>query len=258
MKEIELPHLGKLHRKNYYAKGSFDHPAKMHPELAKWIIDQYTLAGDKIIDPMAGIGTTLVEGILMGRWVYVIELERPWVELMLQSVKELTVGIMPVGIATIILGNAMATRTYDTIPDDCHIGIMSPPYGIDLHGGGIALEQRPGGLVPYENTKKRSNIGNHLLHTTEYQHSMVRVYTNTHDHIIPGGKMILVTKNFYYKGELQRLDLKTIQLAEEAGWDFEEQIKFKLPYDSMWQKMYAKKYPDREIVKHEDILIFGK
>lgn len=257
MKEIELPHLGKLHRKNHYAEGSFHHPAKMHPELARWIIQEYTLVGDMILDPMAGIGTTLIEGAMMGRYTYGIELERRWAELIIESSKMMATGITPVGNVKVVLGSAMATRSYNTLPI-CKMVIMSPPYGLDLHGGGIAKKQRPGGLTPYEHNKSKTNLGNHLLHTQDYQRGMYRVYRNCHKYVENNCTMALVTKNFYYKGELKRLDLKTIQLAEEAGWDFEKQIKFKLPYDSMWQKMYAKKYPDREIVKHEDILIFGK
>lgn len=260
MREIELPHLGKLHRKNYYSQNAFHHPAKMHPELARWIIEQYSSEGDLILDPMAGIGTTVIEAMLLGRHAIAIEIEPKWARVIHESASKRSGGIMPMGRVQVVLGDSTHAITYDmgqiTNPD---LIIMSPPYGIDLHGGGIAKEQRPGGLRPYDQIKKnKKNLGNYLLESFEYTSGMQNIYQHAVDITKPGGFMVTVTKNFYYKGELKQLDFETIQLAESVGWSLGEHLKFKLPYDSMWQKMYAKKYPERTPVKHEDILVFEK
>jgi site-specific DNA-methyltransferase (adenine-specific) len=44
-----------------------DHPAPMAKWLANWAIRAYSKEGDYVLDPMCGIGTTLVEGIKLGR-----------------------------------------------------------------------------------------------------------------------------------------------------------------------------------------------
>ena len=41
-----------------------DHPAKMRPSLARAILQIY--GESPVLDPMAGIGTTLVEAMLLG------------------------------------------------------------------------------------------------------------------------------------------------------------------------------------------------
>ena len=57
------------------------HPGKMLPELARRIVSEYSVPGDLVVDPMAGIGTTLVEAALLGRRAVGIELESRWVDL---------------------------------------------------------------------------------------------------------------------------------------------------------------------------------
>src|SRR3954452_13614487 len=53
----------------------------MLPELARRAISAYSDPGDLVVDPMCGIGTTLVEAIHLGRNALGIELERRWASL---------------------------------------------------------------------------------------------------------------------------------------------------------------------------------
>jgi hypothetical protein len=54
---------------------------QMLPELARRAISAYSDPGDLVVDPMCGIGTTLVEAIHLGRNALGIELERRWASL---------------------------------------------------------------------------------------------------------------------------------------------------------------------------------
>ena len=55
-----------------------DHAAKMHPPLAKVILE---LCGESpVLDPMADIGTTLVEAMLLGMDAIGVEYERKFVK----------------------------------------------------------------------------------------------------------------------------------------------------------------------------------
>jgi hypothetical protein len=58
--------------------GSTAHPGKMLPALARQAIETYTDAGQLVIDPMCGIGTTLVEAVHLGRCAVGVELEPRW------------------------------------------------------------------------------------------------------------------------------------------------------------------------------------
>ena len=63
------------HRKDWFTGVSFSHPAKMSLPLQLWIIENYTRAGETILDPMAGSGTILV-ACSLGRNVIAVELEQ--------------------------------------------------------------------------------------------------------------------------------------------------------------------------------------
>jgi len=55
-----------------------DHPAKMRPCLARAILQIY--GESPVLDPMAGIGTTLVEAMLLGMNAVGVEYERKFVK----------------------------------------------------------------------------------------------------------------------------------------------------------------------------------
>lgn len=65
-------------RRGRYVAGSTAHPARMAPDLAAAVIEDYTQPGDLILDPLAGTGTTLVEAVHAGRNAIGIEIERGW------------------------------------------------------------------------------------------------------------------------------------------------------------------------------------
>jgi len=67
-------------RRFYQCSESFSHPAKCHISLLKWIVDSFTKAGDTILDPMCGIGTTLIAAT-MGRSVIAIDLEQKFIDI---------------------------------------------------------------------------------------------------------------------------------------------------------------------------------
>ena len=54
-------------RDKRYAASSLAHPAKMFPAIAAHAIAAYSRPGDVVVDPMCGIGTTMVEALTLGR-----------------------------------------------------------------------------------------------------------------------------------------------------------------------------------------------
>ncbi len=57
------------------------HPAKMLPELARRIVAEYSAPGQRVVDLMAGIGTTVVETALLDRRAIGVEVEPRWAAL---------------------------------------------------------------------------------------------------------------------------------------------------------------------------------
>ena len=138
-------------------------------------------------------------------------------------------------------------RKYDSI-------ITSPPYeGTEARDRSKDNSHRDdnerthaGGSVKimqgYQGTA--NNIGN--LKSDSYLEAMLQVYQQCHKVLKSGGLMILVTKNFIRKKQVVRLDTDTIKLCEQAGFTFVERHYRKLPSQSFWRGIYAKKYPDAQ------------
>ena len=61
-------------RKRLFVAEAMSHPAKGHISMWQEMIERYSAPGDLMVDPMAGVGTTLVAA-LMGRHVICVELE---------------------------------------------------------------------------------------------------------------------------------------------------------------------------------------
>lgn len=68
-------------RAGRYVEISGHHPAKMPPAIAAREIATYSKPGDLVCDPMAGIGSTLVEAVHLGRDAIGVEYEPNWAHL---------------------------------------------------------------------------------------------------------------------------------------------------------------------------------
>jgi DNA modification methylase len=71
------------------------HPAPMVPDLANWAIRAYSDVGDLVLDPMAGIGTTWIEAIKLGRLFMGFELFPDYIKIANLSMKRLQRGDDP-------------------------------------------------------------------------------------------------------------------------------------------------------------------
>jgi DNA modification methylase len=110
--------------RGYYACN--DHPAKMRPALAKAILQLY--GESPVLDPMAGVGTTLGEAMLLGMDAVGIEYEKKFVDQANQNIKHIQKihSSKKLGKAVCIKGDArnlscLNNRKVNSI-------LTSPPY----------------------------------------------------------------------------------------------------------------------------------
>jgi len=103
---------------------------------------------------------------------------------------------------------------------------------------------------------KEDNIGN--LKGGTYASAMFKVYRECWKVLKPGGRMVLVTRNFIRAKQVIRLDLDTIKLCESAGFRLLDRWYFKLPTLSFWINNFRNKHPDYPKVDYEDVLVFEK
>ena len=129
-------------RAGRYVEISGHHPAKMLPAIAARAIATYTKPGDLVLDPMAGIGSTLVEAVHLGRDAIGVEYEPQWAELARANLAYARAQ-GATGHGEVVCGDA---RHVTTVVDPAVRGLValvltSPPYGPSLHG---QVTARPG------------------------------------------------------------------------------------------------------------------
>ncbi len=142
-------------RRGRFVAGSGAHPARMAPDLAAALINDYTRPGDLVLDPLAGIGTTLVEAVHHGRNAVGVEYETGWVALARANIA-LARQQGGTGHGRVLRGDA--TRLPRGVPPELRgqisLVLTSPPYGKTMHG---RVEHRHGPLSRFHNTYTDNN-----------------------------------------------------------------------------------------------------
>ena len=121
-------------RKQFYTVDSITHPAKMDIPLCCWILEHYINDGEIILDPMCGIGTTLIEGMRMfPKSIFIgVEFEDKFVKMAQANIHKIRRVakedlFMKIGKAICIQGDARSLKgTIDKV-------LFSPPFGNAEH-----------------------------------------------------------------------------------------------------------------------------
>jgi modification methylase len=284
-------------RHGRYLPESNRHPGKMLPELARRAIRAYSEPGDLVLDPLCGIGTTLVESAHLGRDALGVELERQWAALASANVAHARAHGAP-GRAGVIEGDARDLTRLLTVagrrfirsrlrrPDIYapgrgldtllygHVALIltSPPYGCEV-GRPNKAAWRTGANLCLEETRNysrdRSNLGR--ARGERYTEAMREIYDAAAALLKPGGFLVAVTRDRRAGGALHDLASETIALCQAAGLLYWQHVIALLaaisdgklvPHPSFWQVTQLRKALRRgervHRIVHEDVLVFHK
>jgi len=172
----QFPKIGSKKQRIWYTPESVSHPAKMNTLLTRKLITTFTKKGDLILDPMAGVGTTLVEGMILGRNVVGVDIEDKFVRLIegnLKNVEEINVKgwfKLRLGKAQVLCGDSR--NLAQLLQDKMDAVVTSPPYSgaISKHAGGDKVRERFEGFMGESQLEARKysedegNIGNLAEH----------------------------------------------------------------------------------------------
>ncbi|MBG0568209.1 site-specific DNA-methyltransferase [Actinoplanes sp. NEAU-A11] len=208
---------GPVQRKGRYVAESVKHPARMLPAIAAHAIEHYTEPGDLVLDPMCGIGTTLVEAVHAGRDAFGIEYESRWSDVADANIKHAhTQGAT--GRAAVIRGDS--TGILSLVPaaltGQVALVVTSPPYGPTVHG---LVEPGEGGVQKSDNTYNDGTDRGNLAYRdlTGLADGFAQILTGCATLLRPGGVVVVTARPWRKHGQLVDLPSAVIGAGVRAG-----------------------------------------
>ncbi|HTZ44872.1 MAG TPA: DNA methyltransferase [Jatrophihabitans sp.] len=207
----------RLQRAGRYVPASMAHPGKMLPAIAAQAIADYTAPGDLVLDPMCGIGTTLVEATHLGRDAVGVEYEPAWAQLARRNLHHAR-SQGATGTGRVIHGDARAIRTLlqPELTGRVALVLTSPPYGASLHG---QVTARPGAGVA-KRDYRYSRDHNNLAHVglDRLIDAMVDILTACQAVLRPGGIVAMTVRPYWERGILVDLPGRlTTAITDRTG-----------------------------------------
>jgi modification methylase len=257
-------------RAGRYLPGSTAHPAKMLPAIARQAISAYSHPGDLVLDPMCGIGTTLVEAIHLGRDAIGVELESRWAALAAANTTHAR-RHGATGTATIVTGDArhLPQLLEPELMGRVALVLTSPPYGRSLHG---QVSARPGrGVAKFDHAYSTDPTNLGRVNPPTLLAALEEILAGCQQLLRPGGVLVLTARPYRQRDHLVDIPGQLTHLAETAGLVLYERNAALLvglredrlvPRPSFFQLDRVRKARSRglpiRIIAHEDVLVFRR
>lgn len=262
----------RVQRRGRYVPESMRHPGKMLPSIAARVIASYTRPGELVVDPMCGIGTTLVEAAHLGRHAAGVEYEEKWARLAVANLSYARHQGAP-GLGRVVAGDSRhITRLLPDLVGPAALVLTSPPYGAYTHGHIRSTRDTGEPGVRKWNQRyshDRANLAHQQL--PALLDGFGRILAGCVELLRPGGVAAITVRPYRVDGELVDLPGHVHQVAEESGLLFADRIVCLLcglgdgqllNRASFFQLYEARKGWARGLpihaVAHEDLLVFRK
>jgi hypothetical protein len=208
---------GPVQRKGRYVAESVKHPARMLPAIAAHAVEHYTQPGDLVLDPMCGIGTTLVEAIHTGRDAIGVEYESKWSDIADANIKHAhTQGAT--GRGAVIRGDS--TGILSLVPaalaGQVALVVTSPPYGPTVHG---LVRPGDGGVAKFDNAYNDGTDKGNLAYRdlTGLADGFAQILQGCATLLKPGGVVVVTARPWRKAGQLVDLPSAVIGAGLRAG-----------------------------------------
>jgi modification methylase len=209
---------GPVQRRGRYVPDSVKHPARMLPAIAAHAISAYTEPGDLVVDPMCGIGTTLVEAVHLGRDAIGVEYESRWSDIADANVAHAhTQGAS--GRASVVRGDS--TRITSLLPGAlagrAALVVTSPPYGPTVHG--LVRPEAGTGVHKSDNTYNDGTDKGNLAYRDlpGLADGFAEILAGCATLLKPGGVVVVTARPWRKRGELVDLPSAVIGAGIAAG-----------------------------------------
>ncbi len=209
-------------------KGVLLHPAKFPESLVIYFLHQFSREGERVFDPMAGTGSTLLAALSQNRAAYGIELNPQFHEIAKQRIEKFATHQLSFLAAPqwhIVNGDASQAQSYQNLPEQFDYVLTSPPYWDMLRMKGAETQQKrkAAGLLQFYSQDAR-DLGNYDDYEN-FLHTLVEIYERIAAHLAAGRYMTIIVKNVKKKGKIYPLawDLalalsRNLILCHEQFW----------------------------------------
>jgi tRNA G10 N-methylase Trm11 len=210
-------------RRGRYTKQSLAHPGKMLPSIARYLIHTYTQVGEWVCDPMAGIATTVVEAMHLGRHGIGVEYEARWARLAADNIR---LAVSQGATATGEIQQGDSRHLPALIPAELHgriaLVITSPPYGSSTHGHARAPGPRRGKV---RKINQRYGGGDNLAYRDHdaLADGFTQILTGAAAILRPGGIIAITARPYRHHGELIDIPGMVAAAGTNAGLRLHEE-----------------------------------
>ncbi|RSN08329.1 RNA methyltransferase [Nonomuraea sp. WAC 01424] len=209
----------RVQRRDRYVPESMRHPGKMLPSIASHVISAFTEPGDLVVDPMCGIGTTLVEAVHLGRHAAGMEYEADFAGLTAANVQHARCQ-GATGYGRVACGDARNVATvFGDLQGLAALVLTSPPYGVRTHGHVRCGSREGGGPVRKSNHRYSTDKGN-LAHQRlpQLMEGFGKILAECGGLLRPRGVVAITIRPIRVGGRLVDLPGQVIETAEAAGF----------------------------------------
>ncbi|NUO79931.1 RsmD family RNA methyltransferase [candidate division KSB1 bacterium] len=209
-------------------KGVLLHPAKFPESLVIYFLNQFSREGERVFDPMAGTGSTLLAALSQNRAAYGIELNPQFQQIAKQRIEKFATNQLTFIAAPqwqIVNGDASAAQSYENLPEKFDYVLTSPPYWDMLRMKGAETQQKrkAAGLLQFYSEDAR-DLGNYDDYE-DFLRTLVEIYERLAERLAAGRYMTIIVKNVKKKGKIYPLawDLalalsRNLILCHEQFW----------------------------------------
>ncbi|WP_083911850.1 TRM11 family SAM-dependent methyltransferase [Nocardia takedensis] len=208
-------------RRGRYHPDSGAHPAKMFPEIVRHAVEAYTRPGDLVLDPMCGIGTTLVEALHLGRRAVGVEYETRWADLARTNVELTREAGLDLD-AQVFQGDArkLPSLLPESLQGRVDLVLTSPPYGDSVHGRVTANANNNTRPIKKFNHRygavlDRGNLAN--VGVGRLLSGFTRILVGAAEYLAPGGHVVITARPWRQHAELVNLPAHLVTCGTLAG-----------------------------------------
>jgi modification methylase len=218
--------LPRVQRDDWYGNSAGAHPAKMWPQTARHAVTAFSSAGDVVVDPMCGIGTTLIEAARLGRHAWGVDCEPDWVAATAASLHAARAFCPDVEVH-VRRGDARRLSRYvpKDLRDQVDLVLTSPPYGRAAHGRAYTRRETGGKVAKTGHQYSTGRPQPAQLARTrlpQLLEGLRDIFTGCHDLLKPGGRLVIACRPFTDRGTLIDYPTELTDLCTAIGFRIEQ------------------------------------